>query len=499
VTGHGELIAERYRLEGRIGHGAMGVVWRAVDERLDRVVAVKQLLAEADDLAGDPGEREGRMAARLRHRHAVMVHDAVEQDGRRYLVMEYFPSRSLAALVAAGGPLAEPEVARIGGQVAAALAAAHGEGIVHRDVKPGNVLVGQDGTAKIADFGISRALGDGTMSSGSILVGTPAYLAPEVATGEHAGFSSDVFALGSTLYAAVEGAPPFGLDDNPIAMLRRVAGGAIAPPRCGDPLAGVLLWMLRRNPGERPVMTEVRDALAAVVAGLPTGAPPPEPVPLPPPPARRTRLAGLLTGAPPGSVSTGAPPPEPVTPPARRTRLRRLAGIGIVAAVLVAVGMLIGTLIPARVVTVVAGPGPSTEPTTTTTTAVPTPRPIGPDRSTNTATVTHEAPAAESGCLASYDITNSWPGGYQAQVTVRSAGPAIAGWTVRFALPAGHAITNLWNGTPTQNGTVVTVTNLSWNANVAAHATTGFGLTATAPPTPDTLTTTLPIATCHPR
>ncbi|HEU5107057.1 MAG TPA: serine/threonine-protein kinase, partial [Micromonosporaceae bacterium] len=201
MTGQGELIAGRYRLEARIGRGAMGVVWRATDERLDRVVAVKQLLANLEELdpdarSGVPGDREGRVAARLRHPHAVLVHDSVQHSGRRYLVMEYFPSRSVAALVTSGGPLAAPEVARIGGQVAAALAAAHGAGIVHRDVKPANVLVGPDGTAKIADFGIARALGDGTMSSGAILVGTPAYLAPEVASGEHAGFSSDVFALG---------------------------------------------------------------------------------------------------------------------------------------------------------------------------------------------------------------------------------------------------------------------------------------------------------------
>ncbi|HEU5472532.1 MAG TPA: protein kinase [Actinophytocola sp.] len=479
MTGQDELIAGRYRLVARIGHGAMGVVWRADDERLDRTVAVKQLLPDPDELAGDGTHREGRVAARLRHPHAVMVHDAVEHDGRRYLVMEYFPSSSLAARLTAD------DVARIGRQVAAALAAAHGEGIVHRDVKPANVLVDPDGRAKIADFGISRALGDGTMTGGAILVGTPAYLAPEVAAGEAVGFSSDVFAFGATLYTALEGTPPFGLDDNPIAMLRRVASAAIRPPHARGPLVDVVLWMLRRNPGERPTMREAYQALDAVLDGRPTGAPKPE------------------------------PEPEPAAS-ARTARRRRLAGAGLGALALVTLGVLLGSLIPARVVTVVtadphASDPPPAGPTTSLTLAPPatgtartaTSNPPSPSSPSGTGEPsTSDTPAvapAPGGCSARYAVTNAWPGGYQAEITVNTPGPAIAGWAVRWALPAGHTITNLWRGTLQQDGSAVTVVNLDYNGQMAANGSTTFGLTANAPPGPDALIGEIPVLNCQSR
>jgi serine/threonine protein kinase len=431
VTEVGELIAGRYRLVARVGQGAMGVVWRARDERLDRVVAVKQLLPgiEADELA----RREGRVAARLRHPHAVMVHDAVEHDGRPCLIMEYFEARSLGAVVMADGVLSQEAAANVGSQIASALAAAHADGIVHRDVKPANVLIAADGTAKLVDFGISRALGDGTMTGSEILVGTPAYLAPEVASGEQAGFSSDVFSLGATLYTALEGAPPFGLDNNAIALLHRVAHREIAPPRQSGPLVDAVLWMMRRNPGERPTMDEVNEVLAAIADGRPAKIP-----------------------------SSELPPHTPtLVLPARRVPRRAIAG-GIAAALLLTAGVVIGVLLADRPGTVnAANTEPSRQPpvsTTTTTTASGLP------------------------CEARYNVTTAWPGGYQVIVTVLSNDrPRLAGWTVSWALPAGHSINNLWGGEFRLDGDEVTVRNESWNAAVARDEPVTFGLNVNAP------------------
>ena len=161
MTEVGRLISDRYRLTEHIGSGAMGVVWQAHDERLHRTVALKQLLLQPGLSAGESHEareramREGRIAARLQHPNAVAVYDVVEDAGQPVLIMEYVPSKSLSAVLDERGPLSPLEVARIGAQVATALTAAHTAGIVHRDIKPGNVLLTEDGTVKITDFGIS--------------------------------------------------------------------------------------------------------------------------------------------------------------------------------------------------------------------------------------------------------------------------------------------------------------------------------------------------------
>ncbi|WP_434439295.1 serine/threonine-protein kinase [Lentzea sp. E54] len=267
----GDLLAGRYRLRSRLGAGAMGEVWLAMDERLQRPVAVKQVRLGAGTGSAEEQQarqriaREGRIAARLRHPHAVTVHDVVEHDGRPVLVMEYVPSRSLAALVTEQGPLAPETAARFGAQAASALAAAHAAGIVHRDVKPANVLVGDDGTVKIADFGISHAAGDVSITKAGVLAGTPAFLAPEVARGDDPTAASDVFSLGSTLYAAVEGTPPFGAGvDNPIAVLHRAAAADFPPPRLAGPLTPVLMAVLCADPDRRPTAEQVADALRAV-------------------------------------------------------------------------------------------------------------------------------------------------------------------------------------------------------------------------------------------
>ncbi|MGY4102562.1 serine/threonine-protein kinase [Nocardia sp. R16R-3T] len=267
------LIAGRYRLTDPIGTGAMGVVWRATDVRLRRTVAVKQLvlapgLSRSQALEAKlRAMREGRIAARLHHPNAITVFDVAEEDGQPWLVMEYMNAPSLAAKLAAKRTLAPTEVARIGAQAAGALAAAHDAGIMHRDVKPANLLVGDDGTVKITDFGISRAVGDVTVTATGFLAGTPAYLAPEVARGENPEPASDVFALGSTLYAAVEGSPPFGEGDNALAVLHAAARAQVPPPQHAGELGPVLMRLLAASVDGRPNMREAKEALEAVAAG----------------------------------------------------------------------------------------------------------------------------------------------------------------------------------------------------------------------------------------
>ncbi|MFI9007299.1 serine/threonine-protein kinase [Actinosynnema sp. NPDC053489] len=336
MSDDGRLVAGRYRLGRRIGSGAMGVVWQAHDERLHRTVAVKQLLlqpglAESDtDEAKRRAMREGRIAARLQHPHAIAVYDVAEDDGQPWLVMEYLPSKSLSTALSERGTLPPRDVASIGSQVASALAAAHNAGIVHRDIKPGNILLGNDGTVKITDFGISRATGDVTVTATGMLAGTPAYLAPEVAKGYDPGPPSDVFSLGSTLYAAIEGAPPFGLNENTIALLHQVASGKVVPPKQAGPLTALLMRLLRAEPEDRPTMAEAREALAAVASGR---AAPEFPVPLPqthPPswqgaPVQAAPTRALAPAAQ-GNAAAAPPPATRVAPvPAQQPAPQRQA------------------------------------------------------------------------------------------------------------------------------------------------------------------------------
>ncbi|MET0187811.1 MAG: serine/threonine-protein kinase [Pseudonocardia sediminis] len=266
-------IGNRYRLDERIGAGAMGAVWRGTDELLNRTVAVKELLAAALPSADQLEEsrqrilREGRIGARLQHAHVISMFDVVVHDDRPWLVMEYLPSRSMAAVLAEKGPMSPREAAAIGRQVADGLSAAHAAGVVHRDVKPGNVLLAEDGRAKITDFGVSRAVDDVQLTRTGVIAGTPAFLSPEVARGQEPTAASDVFALGATLYAAVEGEPPFGLDDNAYALLHKVATGAIRPPTDAGSMTALLMRLLSNDPSDRPSASQARDSLARIAAG----------------------------------------------------------------------------------------------------------------------------------------------------------------------------------------------------------------------------------------
>lgn len=362
MTVPGSVIAGRYRLVAQIAAGGMGSVWEAADQLLHRTVAIKQLLPQAgldDDelaMANNRVIREARITARLHHPHAVTLYDVVEHDGRPCLIMQFVPSKSLDALLRERGPFEVPFVARIGAEVASALAAAHRVGIVHRDVKPGNVLITPEGSANITDFGISHAVGDVSLTSTGMLTGTPAYLAPEVARGADSSFSADVFSLGATLYAALEGTPPFGNDTNSMAVLHRVASGQLIPPRRSGMLAPLLLHMLAPEPKYRPAMSDValRLSEAATLVAAEQSAPAPAPVP------RQPTLVGFAAGPQTseeqqataskasvfgtgGLLPLGPPAASPVA--ARNRKIRPLAatiGAVLVAAIVLATALFLG-------------------------------------------------------------------------------------------------------------------------------------------------------------
>ncbi|MGC0365163.1 serine/threonine protein kinase [Rhodococcus sp. 27YEA15] len=271
------LLAGRYRLRSKIGGGGMGAVWLARDTLLSRDVAVKQVTTTAG-LDNETAQevrartmREGRNAAKLSHPHSVGMYDVAIEAGEPWLVMEYFPSRSLAQALNLTDALPPLEVAQIGAQIAAALTEAHTAGIVHRDIKPGNILIADRGKSlgivKISDFGIARAKTDGSDGQDEVITGTPAYFAPEVARGDDPSEASDVFSLGSTLYTVIEGQPPFGVDSDPIVLLHRVAKAEIYRPTKAGPLTDVLLHLLEPDPARRPTMAQARDSLAAVATG----------------------------------------------------------------------------------------------------------------------------------------------------------------------------------------------------------------------------------------
>ncbi len=288
------LVGGRYLLQRQIGQGGMGAVWLAVDKVLGREVAVKRLGMFSDRGALDlvRAEREARLAARLNHPHVVAVFDFVAEGDEQWLVMEHVAGTDLAAVTADDGGLAPAEAAALLAQVAAALVAAHTAGIVHRDVKPSNILIAADGTAKLADFGIARARDSTVTVSGSV-TGSPAYLAPEVAAGQPATEASDVWSLGATLYQALTGRPPYDTSDSVLSAMYRIVHEA--PPRlpgAGWP-ADLLEVTMATDPADRWPMSRVSEYLAA--------GPPPvdEPVVAPAPDDavdRRSWLLPILVG-----------------------------------------------------------------------------------------------------------------------------------------------------------------------------------------------------------
>ena len=270
----GRVVGGRYELAGVLGRGGMGVVWLADDQLLDRQVALKEItfsIGLTDEERGILRERtmrEARTAARLDHPRVTRVYDVVEEEGKPWLVMEHVPSRSLQEIVSADGPLPPASVAQIGLDVLAALDAAHRAGIVHRDVKPANVLVSPDGHASLTDFGIATSTGDSSLTTQGAIIGSPSYMAPERANGEEPRPPVDLWSLGATLYTAVEGRLAFDRGE-PMATLLAVVSEPPAPMTEAGPLEPVLLHLLAKDPAERADVAAARRGLEAVLAGHP--------------------------------------------------------------------------------------------------------------------------------------------------------------------------------------------------------------------------------------
>ncbi|MEU6876611.1 serine/threonine-protein kinase [Streptomyces sp. NPDC046712] len=383
------VIAGRYRLLDVLGQGGMGTVWRARDEVLGREVAVKEVRAPAG-IAGEDErrlyarlEREAWAAARISHRNVVTVYDVATEDDRPWIVMELIRGLTLSDVLDAEGPMPPQRAALIGAEVLAALRAAHEAGVLHRDVKPGNVLLANDGRVVLTDFGIAAVEGTSNLTMTGELVGSPEFLAPERALGRTPGPASDLWSLGVLLYAAVEGSSPFR-QDTPLSTLRAVVDEELPPPRRAGPLTPVLEGLLRKEPQERISAAEAERQLRLVGAG---GTPRSGPVHAEPHgPERATVTTEPTPPMPlPHAPLPQTPPPGSPRPEDRRGRAGTVLAAGI-ALLLLAVGGLTYALLrnqdgdrgpgggPTSSAPATSAPAtntPSTTPATTATTTSP--------------------------------------------------------------------------------------------------------------------------------
>ncbi|MGW7714971.1 serine/threonine-protein kinase [Streptomyces chartreusis] len=274
----GRLVADRYLLVERVGSGGMGTVWRAEDRLLGRHVALKKLHIpphlQDDEVRTlyERTRREARSAARIAHPNVIVVHDVLDDEGLPCIVMEYIPSLTLSDVLKQRGPLPPAEAARIGRAMASALRAAHDAGVLHRDVKPGNVLLGDGGRIVLTDFGIAMESGTSSLTKPGELIGSIRYLAPERLKGAHpeTGPASDLWALGATLYQAVEGRDPFRRA-TAIETAYAIATDPYDPPRSAGELAPVIEGLLVKEPGRRMDVHEVERRLADVTDGRVSG------------------------------------------------------------------------------------------------------------------------------------------------------------------------------------------------------------------------------------
>jgi serine/threonine protein kinase len=329
------VIAGRYTLEREIGRGGMGAVWLGLDEVLNRAVALKRIGMMPGGSSPDleRAEREARLAARLNHPHVVAVFDLVTEDDQQWLVMEYVEGVTLSQLVSRDGALTPDKASPLIGQAADALAAAHAAGIVHRDVKPSNMLVTPQGQVKLSDFGIARAEADASLTQTGLVTGSPAYLAPEVASGETATDASDVWSLGATLFHALSGRPPYEVGNNLMGALYRIVHEE--PPRLVNAgwLGPLLEATMTREPQDRWSMAQVRDYLETGPAGTVV-----RPAPSTVPGADPGRTQVMSRAVPP--VAPAPTPAEP-QPPAQP---RKRGGALLPALVAVAAALVVGLL-----------------------------------------------------------------------------------------------------------------------------------------------------------
>lgn len=394
------MLGRRYRLLSQVGRGGMGRVWHAHDDLLHRDVAVKEVIFPVGLTSSDREVlyertlREARSAARLSHPGIVTVHDVVEEDGRPWIVMEFVRARSLQQVIDDEGRLPPARVAGIGVQMLAALRKAHASGVLHRDVKPANVLLDTGGQATdrvvITDFGIARVEGDATLTQAGLVLGSPAYIAPERARGEPASASSDLWALGATLYAACEGRAPHDRVEA-MAALTAVLHEEPHPPRHAGSLGPLLMGLLAKDPAERVTAEQAATDLARVAQGeaasVPSGHT--ETRHDAPGPSTWTPAYGGSGGAPsdapsdvdvtvrepgggvPGQAGTG---PD-MTPGAPKQRRGPMIALIVALAVLLVAGVTAFVLLSHRSKHGPPGPGSSTPPPVTTPSPTPTPTP----------------------------------------------------------------------------------------------------------------------------
>jgi len=322
----GRLLANRYRLDEVIGAGGMGRVWRGTDTLLDRPVAVKELTtppnlpAHEVDVLRTRMLREARSAAQLSHPSIITVFDVAEEDGRPWIVMELVLGPSLGDLIRSDGALSTKRVADVGEQMAAGLAEAHARGIVHRDIKPGNVLIAGNDRAVLTDFGIAHLDGSTHLTSTGLLIGSPSYLAPEIAHGHSATPASDMWALGITLYQAAEGTLPFDRP-TPMATLTAIVTQDLPDAVNAGPLRPVLESLCEKRPEDRPSVSEVRALLREIRDASDTPAATPAPTLVT---TRPTEEPVAVESA--ARAEPAAPDPEPAAatrPPGDRSRSGR--------------------------------------------------------------------------------------------------------------------------------------------------------------------------------
>jgi tRNA A-37 threonylcarbamoyl transferase component Bud32 len=377
VSGPGCVVAGRYELLDRIGQGAMGTVWRARDQVLARDVAVKEVRlpdlmpAREREILRERTLREARVSAKLSHPCVVTVHDVIEADGTPWIVMELVAARSLERALAEDGPLPPRRAAEAGMMLLGALASAHAAGIVHRDVKPGNVLLTRDGRAVLTDFGIAAVDGDPALTQTGMVVGTPGFCAPERIRGAPASPASDLWSLGATLYAAVEGRGPYDGNGSPMAVLASIVHSDPPPARSAGPLGAVIEALMSKDPARRPDAARAGQLLAGAGADLGAASATAEPALATAGPASVTAspaspsagpvpagavLAWAPAGADPGRASART---DPTGFPAR-DGATAAAGPGLVAFAPGAAGLQAGPPSPGGIATsrFPAGPGP---------------------------------------------------------------------------------------------------------------------------------------------